>query len=133
MADRFDIQRAYLFLGYIPKYQRLYDDLVRDGFILIFKPIAFDKTENRIKGNCDGELILQAAIEINYYDNALIVSGDGDFHCLVNYLSRQNKLQYVLAPNKNRCSFLLKQSARKKLLFMDEFQQKLSYKAKGTA
>ena len=32
---------------------------------------------------------------------AIIVSGDGDFHCLIEYLVAKGKLLLILAPNKN--------------------------------
>lgn len=133
LRDRFDIQRAYLFLGYVPKYKNLYEDLKTAGFILIFKPTVFDKNTGRIKGNCDAELVLQTMIDYPHYEVALIVTGDGDFYCLVDYLKKKNKLSFVLTPSKKQCSFLLRQSARKQLLFMDDLKEKLSYKAKGTA
>lgn len=132
LKDRFCVQRAYLFLGYIAKHKSLYDDLRDAGFILIFKPVVFNKSENRIKGNCDAELVLQAMIDYAVYEKALIVTGDGDFYCLVNYLKKKDKLDFVLTPSKKQCSFLLRQSARKQLLFMDELKGKLSYKSKGT-
>jgi len=31
----------------------------------------------------------------------IIISGDGDFFCLVEYLAQNNKLLYVLTPNKH--------------------------------
>ena len=45
---------------------------------------------------------------INYqnYDKAIIVSGDGDFFCLIEYLEKNNKLHRVLAPNRNYSSLL---------------------------
>lgn len=131
LRERFNVQRAYLFLGYVPKYKDLYKDLRDAGFVLIFKPIVFDKSQKRIKGNCDAELVLQAMIDFHNYEQGLIVSGDGDFYCLVNYLKKKNKLDWVLAPNSKKCSSLLKISAGTKLLLMDNMEQKLSYTRNG--
>jgi uncharacterized LabA/DUF88 family protein len=43
---------------------------------------------------------------INYqkYDKAVIITGDGDFHCLVKYLKNQGKLMRLLVPNRRKCS-----------------------------
>jgi uncharacterized LabA/DUF88 family protein len=46
----------------------------------------------KVKGNVDAELVLHAMIEYPNYDKALIVTGDGDFFCLVEYLIKQDKL-----------------------------------------
>ena len=76
----------------------------------------------KIKGNCDAELVLQAVRD--YYENgfekAIIVSSDGDFGCLVQFLQERNKLEIVLSPrNKNKCSTLIKRFAPK-LTFLPE-------------
>ena len=56
----------------------------------------------------DAELVLHTMIEYPNYDKAIIVSGDGDFHCLVEYLDQKHKLLKVIAPNKNYSSLLRK-------------------------
>jgi uncharacterized LabA/DUF88 family protein len=38
----------------------------------------------RVKGNVDAELVLHTMIEYDNYSKAIIISGDGDFFCLVN-------------------------------------------------
>ncbi len=72
------------------------------GYILVRKPamqyIRDGKVE--IKGNVDAELVLHsAAILFAEYDKAIIVSGDGDFHCLLEFLEQRGKLLHVLVPN----------------------------------
>jgi len=52
------------------------------------------------KGNVDAELVLHTMIQYPNYDKAVIVSGDGDFYCLIEYLEKKNKLLKVIAPNK---------------------------------
>lgn len=42
------------------------------------------------------------------YDKAIIVSGDGDFHCLIEYLESKGKLLKIIAPNKRYSSLLKK-------------------------
>ena len=69
------------------------------GYIVILKP-TLELPDGRVKGNVDAELVLHAMIEYKKYDKAIIVTGDGDFHCLVEYLVNKDKLLLVLAPNK---------------------------------
>ena len=42
--------------------------------------------EGKPKGNVDAELVLQAMIDYQDYERAVIVTSDGDFACLVRYL-----------------------------------------------
>lgn len=44
-------------------------------------------------------MLYAAAKVIDDYDKAIIVTGDGDFHCLVEYLQEKNKLLHVMVPN----------------------------------
>ena len=62
----------------------------------------------QVKGNVDTDLVLYAAArEINNYDKAVLVSGDGDFLSLYDYLVERNKLKTLLIPNKINYSQLL--------------------------
>ena len=107
LEEKYSVKNAYLFIGYIPANQSMYTKLQEDGYILIFKPVLPPKHGNKPKGNCDAELVLQAMIEYKEYEKAIIVTSDGDFHCLVKYLYDNKKLQMVLSPNIQNCSVLL--------------------------
>ena len=52
--------------------------------------------------------IVWSFLEFNNYDKAIIVSGDGDFHCLIEYLVEHNKLYRILTPNQKYSSLLRK-------------------------
>jgi uncharacterized LabA/DUF88 family protein len=97
------------------------------GFNLIFKP-TFRNKDGKVKGNVDAELVLQTMIEYPNYEKAVIVTGDGDFYCLVKYLKEKNKLLKVLIPNSKKYSGLLKKSAANNLAFMNELKKKLEFK-----
>jgi uncharacterized LabA/DUF88 family protein len=92
------VTHAFLFIGYIYENQDLYTSLQKDGYILIFKP-TLKLPDGRVKGNVDAELVLHAMIEYDNYDKALIVTGDGDFYCLVDYLVKKDKLLKLMVPN----------------------------------
>ncbi len=108
LEDRFSIEKAFLFIGYVPTNQSLYTSLQKYGYILIFKP-TLQLPDGRIKGNIDAELVLHAMIEFPNYHKAVLVTGDGDFHCLVDYLKRKDKLLRLLIPNRFKYSSLLKE------------------------
>jgi uncharacterized LabA/DUF88 family protein len=107
LRDKYGVNQAYIFIGYISGNEELYKSLQEYGFILIFKP-TMELPGGAVKGNVDAELVLHAMIEYPNYDRAIIVSGDGDFYCLVEYLEKQNKLLKVMAPNKHFSGHLRK-------------------------
>ena len=91
LADKYRIKKAFIFIGYVPHNQTLYANLQKDGYNLVFKP-TLTLPNGEVKGNVDAELVLHTMIEYGSYDKALIVTGDGDFYCLVEYLKTNNKL-----------------------------------------
>ena len=126
LREKYGIEKAYMFMGFLPTNQELYNFLQTVGFILIFKPIL-ENAWDKIKGNCDAELVLQAMIDLKDYNKALIVTGDGDFYCLVKHLDTENKLLKVLAPSPKNCSSLLRKVAGKKISFVSDLRQKMKY------
>ena len=127
LAEKYAVKKAYLFIGYLPENQELYRSLQEFGYVLIFKPVMRNK-DGEPKGNVDAELVLQAMIDWGKYEKAVIVSSDGDFYCLVNYLYEKEKLKRVISPNYKRCSALLKKAAREKIDFLDYQRNKLARK-----
>jgi len=110
LEDKYQVGKAYLFIGFVPDNQTLYTELQKSGYICIFKPTLEYKKEDviRTKGNVDAELVLHAMIEYPNYDRAVIISGDGDFYCLIEYLAKQNKLRKIIVPNLRFSSLLRK-------------------------
>lgn len=109
LANKYNVENAYMFIGLVVGNEDLYEALQKAGFILIFKPTVqyFENGRSTVKGNVDAELVLHAAaIEYTNYNKAIIVSGDGDFTCLIKYLSKKNKLLHVFAPNKKYSKLL---------------------------
>jgi uncharacterized LabA/DUF88 family protein len=129
LAEKYHVSKAYMFIGFSPLNQALYDRLQEAGFVLKFKPTIPDGN-GKIKGNVDADLVLLAALETDEYDRAVIVSSDGDFYSLVQYLYSANKLETVLSPDLKNCSVLLRKAARDKIRFMDNLRIKIEYKRK---
>ncbi len=129
LKEKYKVTKAFLFIGYMDKNQPLYTYLQSAGYICIFKPTLLYK-DGTTKGNCDAELVLHAMIQYSNYHQAIIVTGDGDFYCLVQYLKENGKLRRVLIPNFNKYSALLKRFAQKDLSFMNDLQNKLSHNKK---
>ncbi|MEK7541710.1 MAG: NYN domain-containing protein, partial [Patescibacteria group bacterium] len=101
------------------------------GFILKFKPVL-PNGKDGVKGNIDADMVLQAMIDYAEYDRAVLVSSDGDFYSLARYLYSNKKLLAVLSPCRQKCSSLLRKSAKDKMAYMDTLREKLA-KRKSTA
>jgi len=126
LREKYGVSTAYLFMGYIEENQKMYRILESFGYEIIFKRTL--RNGSSIKGNCDGELILHAMIHIKDYGKALVVSGDGDFSCLVEYLIGQGRFRKLLIPNQQRYSALLKGFPSEYVAFLSDFHQALAYK-----
>lgn len=103
LTNKFEVSKAFIFIGYDPERTKLYIALQNAGFILIQKPTVkyYENGKKTIKGNVDAELVLHsAAIEYDNYDGAIIITSDGDFRCLFDYLKENNKLERIITPTK---------------------------------
>ncbi len=116
LADKHGVTKAYMFIGYVPEFESMYEQLHETGYLVVLKP-TFDMTRPRqentdkpddkegrsddkpTKGNVDADLVLWAMKELPNYDKAIIVSGDGDFYSLVEYLEEQGRLAKILTPS----------------------------------
>ena len=98
LRNKYGVNKAYLFIGNKPGNEELYGNLERKGFIVILKP-TIELPDGTVKGNVDAELVLHSMIEYPNYSKAIIVSGDGDFYCLAEYLEKNNKLLHLITPN----------------------------------
>lgn len=110
LSEKYGVKRAYLFIGLVPKYKDLYTRLQEAGFTLVFKETTFDD-QGRVKGNCDADLVLQATRDYyeKHFEQAILVSSDGDYASLVKFLYENSKLRAILSPS-NKCSVLLKRT-----------------------
>jgi uncharacterized LabA/DUF88 family protein len=121
LKERWSVGTAYIFIGYVPGNEERYRKFQERGYTLIFKPTLPDGN-GKIKGNCDAELVLQA-VRDHYegnFEKMIIVSSDGDFGCLVQFLQDTNRLELVLSPrSRNKCSSLIRRLSPK-MTFLPE-------------
>ena len=127
LSDKFRVQKAFLFIGFIKQNESLYRKLKSYGYDLVFKPTVKDSF-GKVKGNVDAELVLHSAkIQYDKYDKAIIISGDGDFYCLHEFLVKNKKLQRIIIPNEKSESSLLKPFQKYKIFIIFE-KKKLEFK-----
>lgn len=108
LRQKYTPQTVYLFIGLVPDRVSFYKYLQECGFILIFKQTI--SVGNTVKGNCDAELVLQTVSDFytKTCDSFILITGDGDFGCVVEFLKKEKVFNTVLAPDEKKCSILLK-------------------------
>jgi uncharacterized LabA/DUF88 family protein len=129
LKNKYGVEKAFLFIGLVPGNEQLYARLISAGFELVFKPtVSYDVGGKKThKGNVDAELVLYAAAKTyKMYDKAIIVSGDGDFRCLVEYLVEKHKLLHIMTPNASFSKLL--REYLKYIVQIDKLRRSLEYK-----
>src|SRR3989338_7693693 len=98
LSEKYQVSRAYLFIGLIPKYKDLYAFLQKCGYTLIFKEVTYDGS-GKPKGNCDADLVLQAARDAyeSHFTKAILVASDGDYASLVKFLIDKDVFEIILS------------------------------------
>lgn len=139
LAEKYGVTHAYMFIGYMAENEQLYEQLHDQGYLIALKPtleVAAVATEGDkkdgeadekpvVKGNIDADLVLYAMKELPNYSKAIIVSGDGDFLSLIEYLDEKKKLLHIMTPNWQYSS-LLKQF-EDKIVRIDQLKRELMY------
>jgi hypothetical protein len=111
LREKYAVTEAYYMLGFITDTQQdLYTNLQRAGFILEFREHG-ESLVGKKKGNVDSDIVfsvMRKLVENELFDKAYIVSGDGDYRKVVDYLIKKNKFGKMLFPNKQFASSLYK-------------------------
>ena len=124
LKEKYKVDKAYLFIGYLSENKLLYEELRKYGFLLKFKPVLH-KEHGLKQGNVDADLVLNIMRYYNEYCSAVLVTSDGDFDTTVRYLRKKKKLGIVLSPNFDKCSALLKIEARDNIDFINNIRIKV--------
>jgi len=111
LQDKYKVDEARYFLGFVSDNQQgLYENLERAGFVLSFREHSIGALGSK-KGNVDTDLVFEVMrmlVEKEKLDKAFIVSGDGDYKRLANFLIRKGKFGKMLFPNKKFVSSVYK-------------------------
>ncbi len=126
LQEKFGVTKAYLFIGYTPENSKMYKYFRELGYDIVFKPVL-TLDSGQTKWNVDAELVLQAMIDYRKYKRAVIVTGDGDFACLVRHFYNKDKLHSLIVPNKRRYSQFLQDAAFERLKFLEDYKKIVRY------
>lgn len=142
LKDKYNVTKAFMFIGYMVENESLYEHMHELGYLIALKPTV-DVSTNQdnhheasdeehkpvVKGNIDADLVLYAMKELPNYNKAIIISGDGDFVSLIEYLAEKNKLLHIMTPNWQYSSLL--KPWDKYIIRIDQLRNKLAYKDYG--
>ena len=118
LQKKYRVERAYYYLGYVQEDgmgDALYEKIQTAGFILVFRQHNSAMIGEK-KGNVDSDIIFSIMKRLymkESFDKIVLVSGDGDYKMLVDFLIENDKLEKLLFPKQRYASSLYKQITRK--------------------
>ena len=127
LKEKYKADEVFMYIGYIKGNEILYRRLRGFGYQLVFRQTRkYSFGNNKIKGNVDVSLTVDAIRKSEKYKRAIFVSADGDFCPLYDYLIDEKKKEIlIMVPNSYSYSrFLLKYHNR--LRYMNNLKEKLS-------
>jgi len=111
LEQKYNVTKAFYFLGYLDESQQsLYEKIQSAGFILLFREHT-SLMLGKKKGNVDSDIILSVMKKLYYkesFNKVVLVSGDGDYKQLVDFLIVESKFEKIVFPDGKRASSLYK-------------------------
>ena len=125
LRQKYAVDRAYYYLGYTQEgmdYERLYETIQTAGFILVFREHNSAMLGKK-KGNVDSDIIFSVMKRLYMKENftkVILVSGDGDYKALVDFLIEQGRFEKILFPNRKYRSSLYKSLSSRYFAYLDD-------------
>jgi len=123
LERKYNVSKAYYFLGYVQKVnQELYEEIQNAGFVLVFRehnPAMVGKK----KGNVDADIIFNIMKRLyrqEKFNKVVLISGDGDYKLLVDFLIEENKFEKILFPDRQYRSSLYKELSNNYFVYLDD-------------
>lgn len=111
LEQKYGISKAYYFLGYVQEVrQGLYEEIQAAGFVLVFREHNTAMLGKK-KGNVDSDIIFHIMKKLykrEDFQKVFLVSGDGDYKMLVDFLIGEKRFGKMLFPNRQFASSLYK-------------------------
>ena len=111
LKEKYNADKAYYFLGYVQDTnQELYEEIQNAGFVLVFRAHNPAMIGTK-KGNVDSDIIFHIMKKLykkEDFNKVVLVSGDGDYKLLVDFLIEEERFEKILFPDRKRASSLYK-------------------------
>jgi|SRR3989344_1339241 len=131
LKKKFKVFKAFFYYGKDSKNikkQFFLNKLKTFGYILRVKEIKH--YGKRIKANCDVDLTMDMLLKINDYNQAVVLTGDGDFVPLFQYLITKGR-KIIIISSPKRTSKELKKLIGNKHIDFGSLRYLLEYKKRG--
>ena len=123
LRDKYAVDEAYYFLGFVDvDNQDLYSNLQKAGFILEFREHS-SALKGKKKGNVDCDIvfsIMRKLVKNEDFNKIILVSGDGDYKKMVDFLVKSEKFEKILFPNREFASSLYKKLGSEYFASLDQ-------------
>ena len=125
LAAKYDVEKAFYYLGYVQEgedIQRLYEHIQSAGFVLVFRQHNAAMLGKK-KGNVDSDIIFSVMKRLytkEKFNKIVLVSGDGDYKMLVDFLITEERFEKILFPNSAYRSSLYKEISSTYYASLDE-------------
>ncbi|MBU0458198.1 NYN domain-containing protein [Patescibacteria group bacterium] len=130
LLDKYKVEEANYFLGFTNEdEQDLYSNLQKAGFIVCFREHSSALKATK-KGNVDTDIVfevMRTLIERDDFGKIILVSGDGDYKKLVDYLIKKGRLEKILFPNRQYASSLYRNLTTKYCDYLENIKEKVQH------
>lgn len=132
LERKYSVGKAYYFIGYyLEEYSEMYSKIQEAGFIIVFRKHDTAMTSGK-KGNVDTDIVFAVMRKIAEGEDmkkVILVSGDGDYFKMVQYLVEKGRFGRLLAPNEKYMSSLYKTLEPKYFAFLNrsDVRKKIEY------
>jgi uncharacterized LabA/DUF88 family protein len=126
---KYDVEKAFYYLGYVQEgedIQRLYEHIQSAGFVLVFRQHNAAMLGKK-KGNVDSDIIFSIMKRLyaqEPFNKIVLVSGDGDYKMLVDFLISEDRFEKILFPNSVYRSSLYKEISATYFASLDDLDTK---------
>jgi len=109
LEQKYHVTKAYY--GFVQDTnQDIYEEIQKAGFMLLFREHNPAMLGTK-KGNVDSDIIFHVMKKLykkEDFEKIILVSGDGDYKRMVDFLIEENKFEKILFPDRKRASSLYK-------------------------
>lgn len=131
LKDKYSISKAFFYYGKdskSPKKESFLKKLKQFGYTLRVKEVK--RFGTRTKANCDVDLTMDILLKIKEYNQAIVLTGDGDFAPLLTYLISQRK-KIVIISSPKRTAKEIRIIAGDKHVDFGSLKYLIEYKKRG--
>ncbi|MEI7510795.1 MAG: NYN domain-containing protein [Candidatus Peregrinibacteria bacterium] len=130
LARKYQVKKAYYYMGNSQENAfGLYQKIQEAGFIVCFRKHTAVMVGKK-KGNVDADIvfdIMKRLYKKEDFKKIVLVSGDGDYRMLVDFLIEENRFEKILFPNRRFASSLYREISHCYFVSLDtpEIQEKI--------